>query len=278
MKSLKPRLLTAFFGILLLLGIVYLSSLWLPTVGIAAGLASMLMTVEYLKANNLLKRASISIPCMTFSMMMSLLANAHLEYLLVTALLIVLFSVMIFKHKQITYSELAYSVTGTLLISFGMSALTKICTDSSLVLFMFVTIFAIPWMSDAGGFFVGASLGRHKLCPSISPKKTIEGAVGGIIFAVLTSVLIGLIFNIFVFKDFSANFFALGLLGIIDAPLSIIGDLSFSLIKRCYNIKDYGSIFPGHGGILDRFDSIIFTAPIIVIINQFIPIITTVQV
>jgi phosphatidate cytidylyltransferase len=74
--------------------------------------------------------------------------------------------------------------------------------------------------------------------------------------------------------EYNINFLALVLLGLIDGPLSIVGDLSFSLIKRSYKIKDYGSIFPGHGGMLDRFDSIIFTAPVIIIINQFIPFIT----
>ena len=74
--------------------------------------------------------------------------------------------------------------------------------------------------------------------------------------------------------DANLYFWALILLGVIDAPVSILGDLSFSLIIRYYGIKDYGSIFPGHGGMLDRFDSIIFTAPVLVAINQFIPFIT----
>ncbi len=131
-------------------------------------------------------------------------------------------------------------------------------------------------MADAGGFFIGATLGKHKLCPDISPKKTVEGVIGGVIFCVISAVLVGLLFQYLIMPDLEINFWALVLLGIIDAPISIIGDLSFSLIKRRYKIKDYGSIFPGHGGMLDRFDSIIFTAPVIVLLNQFIPIITVV--
>lgn len=122
--------------------------------------------------------------------------------------------------------------------------------------------------------FIGASFGKHKLCPKISPKKTVEGAIGGILFCDLTAIIIGLIFHFCVMPDANINFWALILLGVIDAPVSILGDLSFSLIKRNYGIKDYGSIFPGHGGMLDRFDSVIFTAPVLVAINQFIPFIT----
>ena len=101
--------------------------------------------------------------------------------------------------------------------------------------------------------------------------KTVEGAIGGVVFCIASALIIGFIFHNLILPDMKINFWALALLGAIDAPVSILGDLSFSLIKRSLNIKDYGSIFPGHGGMLDRFDSIIFTAPIIVIINQFLP-------
>ena len=181
---------------------------------------------------------------------------------------------MIFKHEKTNYADVAYAVFGTFLISFGMSAIPIVCTSSASITFCFICAFALPWMADAGGFFIGASFGKHKLCPKISPKKTVEGAIGGILFCDLTAVIIGLIFHFWVMPDANINFWALILLGVIDAPVSILGDLSFSLIKRSYGIKDYGSIFPGHGGMLDRFDSIIFTAPVLVAINQFIPFIT----
>ena len=140
--------------------------------------------------------------------------------------------------------------------------------------FIIFTALLSAWLNDTFAYFVGRKFGKHKLAPNISPKKSVEGAIGGILFCDLTAVIIGLIFHFCVMPDANINFWALILLGVIDAPVSILGDLSFSLIKRNYGIKDYGSIFPGHGGMLDRFDSIIFTAPVLVAINQFIPFIT----
>ena len=131
-------------------------------------------------------------------------------------------------------------------------------------------------MADAGGFFIGASFGKHKLCPNVSPKKTVEGAVGGLIFCVLTAVVLGLLFAFVIAPEYKFNFVALIILGVVDAVVSIFGDLSFSLIKRSVGIKDYSSVFPGHGGMLDRFDSIIFTAPVMLAINQFLPFATVV--
>ena len=152
------------------------------------------------------------------------------------------------------------------------------CTDCLCIIcinyFLLYMYFRITVDGRRRRLFIGASFGKHKLCPKISPKKTVEGAIGGILFCDLTAVIIGLIFHFCVMPDANINFWALILLGVIDAPVSILGDLSFSLIKRNYGIKDYGSIFPGHGGMLDRFDSIIFTAPVLVAINQFIPFIT----
>ena len=127
-------------------------------------------------------------------------------------------------------------------------------------------------MADGGGYFIGSYFGKHKLCPTISPKKTVEGLLGGIVFCVASAMIMGLLFQ-FVFLNGKArvNFPALVVIGILDSVISVLGDLSFSLIKRHLKIKDYGSMFPGHGGMLDRCDSIIFTAPLVVVISQFTP-------
>lgn len=276
MKSLKPRLLTAIVGIPLLLIVLFVGEVWNPIIGIAFGLVSAIMIGEYLNANKLLKVYELSLPCIAFSFALTMLISTQYIYILIVLLMIVAFLIMIFSHEKISYANLAYAVIGTILISFGMSALPAICKTGVGVTFFFIVAFTLPWMADAGGFFVGASMGKNKLCPSISPKKTVEGAVGGVLFCIVSAVLIWVIFQFLVMPGVKINIWALILLAVIDAPMSILGDLSFSLIKRSLKIKDYGSIFPGHGGMLDRFDSIIFTAPIIVAVNQFIPFITVV--
>ena len=276
MKSLKPRLLTAVVGIALLVGILIAGEFWNPIIGILVGAACAFMVVEYLHAKNLLKNFWISIPCMLFAVLQPILISTQYVYILLTAFMIFSFAVLIINHSVLSYIDLSYAVFGTMLISFGMSALPLICSSGVGVTFFFCTTFTLPWMADAGGFFIGATMGKHKLCPNISPKKTVEGAVGGVVFCFASAMLIGLIFQFIIMPDVKINFWALALLGIIDAPVSILGDLSFSLIKRSLKIKDYGSIFPGHGGMLDRFDSIIFTAPVLVVVNYFIPFITLV--
>lgn len=276
MKSLKPRLLTAVVGITLLVGVLIAGEFWNPIIGILVGAACAFMAGEYLNAKNLLKNFWISIPCMLFAFLLSILISTQYVYILLTVFMIFCFAVLIINHSVLSYIDLAYAVFGTMLISFGMSALPLICSSGVCVTFFFCTAFALPWMADAGGFFIGATMGKHKLCPNISPKKTVEGAVGGVVFCFIAAMLIGLIFQFIIMPDAKINFRALALLGLIDAPVSILGDLSFSLIKRSLKIKDYGSIFPGHGGMLDRFDSIIFTAPVLVVVNYFIPFITLV--
>ncbi len=276
MKSLKPRLLTALVGITLLVIILIVGEWWNPFIGIVVGIACSFMTGEYLCARALLKTYQLSLPCMAFSLILPMLISSSYIYLILLIFLVTVFSVMILNHRIISYMDIAYAVCGTLLISFGMSALPAICNKGVGITFFFVTAFALPWMADAGGFFIGATLGKQKLCPGISPKKTVEGAVGGVVFCILSAVLLGVIFQFIIMPDAKINFLALILLGAIDAPVSILGDLSFSLIKRSLKIKDYGSIFPGHGGMLDRFDSIIFTLPVMVAVNQFIPFITLV--
>lgn len=119
-------------------------------------------------------------------------------------------------------------------------------------------VFIIAFACDTLAYYSGSYFGKHKLCPLVSPKKTVEGSVGGILGSVLAVVIWGVI-N----KEIGFVWYQLILLGIIGGAISQLGDLSASLIKRYVGIKDYGNIMPGHGGILDRFDSILFTAPVV---------------
>jgi phosphatidate cytidylyltransferase len=119
----------------------------------------------------------------------------------------------------------------------------------------------IAWVCDTSAYFAGSTLGKHKLCPNISPKKTVEGFAGGIVAGIIGSVLIGLVYMP-IYRSVSFNLWMLLIIGALVSIVSVLGDLSFSLIKRACNIKDYGSVFPGHGGFLDRCDSVILSAPI----------------
>ncbi len=122
-------------------------------------------------------------------------------------------------------------------------------------------IFICAWGCDTCAYCVGMLIGRHKMAPILSPKKSVEGGVGGIVGAALIGVVYGLLVNRF--GGAEVNVISYAVIGAAGGAVSQIGDLAASAIKRKHNIKDYGKLIPGHGGILDRFDSVIFTAPII---------------
>ncbi len=130
--------------------------------------------------------------------------------------------------------------------------------------YIYLFVFICPWMTDIFAYFTGYFLGKHKLIPSVSPKKTIEGAIGGMVFSTLFFVGYGFIIGKVV-EDLTPNYIAFIVIGIMLSLISQCGDLIFSLIKRKYNIKDYGNLLPGHGGVLDRCDSVIACAPFIML-------------
>ena len=121
-------------------------------------------------------------------------------------------------------------------------------------LVLVLLIFVSSWINDTCAYFVGRALGKHKMAPVLSPKKSIEGLIGGIMGAGIFGAVFGIM-------HYAPLLFAV--IGAVGALPAVIGDLAASAIKRNNDIKDYGKLIPGHGGILDRFDSIIFTAPII---------------
>ena len=124
-------------------------------------------------------------------------------------------------------------------------------------------VFLTAFGTDVMAYFTGYAIGKHKLCPKLSPKKTIEGAIGGVI----GSVIFNLIFCLIFMKEFPVT---IAIFSVVGSVISQFGDLAASSIKRKVGIKDYGKIMPGHGGILDRFDSVLFVAPVLYLFIQFI--------
>ncbi len=120
--------------------------------------------------------------------------------------------------------------------------------------------FVLAFLPDSGAYFVGRFFGKHKLAPVISPNKTVEGMIGGVLAGIAGMVIFGLVMQ-FGF-GFRVNYLYAVLYGAVGALGAVIGDLSFSAIKRQTGIKDYGNLIPGHGGVLDRFDSMTVVAPL----------------
>ena len=129
--------------------------------------------------------------------------------------------------------------------------------------YMVWMIYISSWICDTCAYLVGVRLGKHRLAPILSPKKSIEGAIGGIVGSALFAILFSYVFKRAYNISEGTGVLSFVLIGAVGAVVSQIGDLAASAFKRNYDVKDYGTIIPGHGGILDRFDSVIFTAPMI---------------
>lgn len=173
-------------------------------------------------------------------------------------MIIIAFTYEIFTRKS-GVNGVVHTIFGFLYVSYLLSHIIYIYglqNGAVLIWLPFVT----AWFTDSTAYFTGISIGKHKLSPTISPKKTIEGALGGVLGSCLLTYLFGLFINRYGSNIGIGNFIIIGLICSIG---SLLGDLAASYIKRYTGVKDFGNIIPGHGGILDRFDSILFTAPVV---------------
>ena len=164
-----------------------------------------------------------------------------------------------FESRQVVYAFFGYCYIA-LMLSFVY--LTRTLPDGKLLIWL--VIFA-TWVCDTFAYLTGMAFGKHKLAPVLSPKKSIEGSVGGVVFSALFAGVYGYIMKNYLDADYNAAL-AFAVCCALGAIVSQIGDLAASAFKRNFDVKDYGSLIPGHGGIMDRFDSMIFTAPMIYIV------------
>lgn len=272
----KTRILSAVIGIAVALTLLVLGAHFSIVIDISVALIAAFCVYEGLSAKKLEKKWSISIPCIAFTFAFCMIYTMSLYPVAVFLFFLAVFASMIVNHNKLTFDDFSYAVVITILCTLGLWSVVYLFDSNGSYpgLFYVVTALSTPWLADAGAYFGGSLFGRKKLCPNISPKKTVEGAVSGVIIGTLLSLLVGLFFTSFLFQNGErVNYLLLAVYGFLGAIVSIIGDLSFSLIKRSCGIKDFGNLIPGHGGMLDRFDSVIFSAPLLLIFNLYYPIV-----
>ena len=181
-----------------------------------------------------------------------------------------LFIIMLVMHEKVRFEELAlvFFISLCIPLSFSSLVFMRLIFEKDGIFFMVFTL-VVAWMGDAGAYFIGTFLGRHKLAPKISPKKTWEGFIGGLVISGISGFVLAVCYEQVMRLTGNSVYFVevnewfLAGTAIICSGLGVVGDLSASVIKRQCAVKDFGNILPGHGGILDRFDSVLFVAPFV---------------
>ncbi len=255
---------------------VFIPLLILSHTHIFTGVVSVLSFIgvfEILKCLGVHKKLVIAIPSLFISLsapictrlLDNIYSFAPWALAAIIAFIILLNAYCVISKGRIEYSKCASVLMSVIYITVGFLSLILL-RDSKGGAYVFLLVFIGAWVTDTMAYFTGFLFGKHKLIPEISPKKTVEGAIGGTLFAGIFFVIYGIIVSSF--YGVNMNLPVLFIAGIIAAVVSQFGDLIASAIKRECKIKDYGNIFPGHGGILDRFDSIIALAPAILIMHK----------
>lgn len=186
---------------------------------------------------------------------------------------------MLLQYNKTRFQEAVISIFASVCIPYAFSVMIIFRDIDKYVegyskdegfYFLIFAVFA-SWMTDIFAYFVGSKFGKHKLCPNISPKKSVEGAIGGIAGAVLLNVLLLFVFKKFIFEgEARLSYIGVALLSVVLSVVSMFGDLAASTVKRNFGIKDFGKLLPGHGGIMDRFDSALFVLPVLYSLVYFV--------
>ena len=259
----KTRIVAAAVLIPILLVLVLFAPKMLSAVIFAALLA--IGSYELLYRTHLVKHPRLVIysSIMAFAVVMWSHAGAVHAWLLIGLLLytLILFAEMMMDHVKVHIEMIAMCYLSGAVVPFLLSSLIRILGMTT-GRYVILIPFAIAFLSDGGAYFAGLKFGKHKLAPVVSPNKTIEGALGGLIAAMLGMIIYALILDI-AFPQFRVNYGIAILYGLVGSLTGVFGDLCFSIIKRQTGIKDYGNLIPGHGVVLDRFDSMMMVAPLV---------------
>ncbi len=255
------RIITALVGIAVLIPFIIFSKTW--PILVFTTLLSTIAVWEIISCVGHNKKWHVLVPSFAVNIAVQVLTRILSDDAYLTAALLIYLGFSVLIMTEAVFSKGSFKLSeatqiGMMVIyqSFGFAALVLLRDfDPNNGLYLFLLAFLIPWVCDAAAYFVGVFFGKHKMIPDVSPKKTVEGAIGGIVGVVISAVIFGLIMQFGFGK--TTNYFMLVTISLVGGFVSQWGDLIASLLKREYSIKDYGKIFPGHGGIMDRFDSMI---------------------
>lgn len=269
----KQRLITAVIGISIGIAVLFLSNtiIYPITVAVIAAVS----VHELLTVCGCGKFRMHFWGCVAFAAVLPIMVYYNADYiwryLLSITAAFLMFGGYVADHKKLPFEKLSVMITCTLLVTLSITCLVSFRNISPVhgICYVIMGLMA-AWIPDAGAYFVGTLIGKHKLCPDISPKKTVEGAVGGVVVTAIVFALYGFCYQRVMHSvhgvDFNVNYLLLILVSMASAVISMIGDLSASLLKRENNVKDFGNLMPGHGGMVDRFDSVFFVLPFLLLI------------
>ena len=255
------RIITSLVAVCVLVPVLIFSGT--PVLPIAIGIATLIGVFEMLKCLGLYKKYYLSIPLYVVSLVLPSMFRylgdrvnvAMICFVFAAIYLVVVFIAVIWSHGKLLFSDALSMFCVCLYIIVAMNSILYVRDFGNGGKYIYLLIFLGAWMTDIFAYFTGVFFGKHKLIEDVSPKKTVEGSIGGIVFCAASFVAFGVIVDVFFERN--ANIIFLALSGVAVSIISQVGDLIMSVIKRHYGIKDYGKLFPGHGGMLDRFDSVL---------------------
>ncbi len=255
------RIITSIVAVCVLVPVLIFSGTWVLPVAIA--IVSIIAIYEMLKCMGVHKKAVVTAPIYVAAAAVPLMLRgfedktnvAKIVFVFAALYLIAVFAAIVWSHGKFHYADGMAMFTVSAYIITAMNSIIFVRDFGDGGKYIYLLIFLGAWVTDIFAYFTGVFIGKHKLIEDVSPKKTIEGSIGGIVFCAISFVVFGIIVD--VFFEQNANIIFLAVSGILVSVVSQVGDLIMSVIKRHYGIKDYGKLFPGHGGVLDRFDSVL---------------------
>lgn len=272
----KQRIITGIIGLLLFFGLLFLFDTYFFNA--LAALVAVMTAFEVLHAYKMEKHPLVMVASCAFAGIVPMFvdrSNTLGGTVLVIAFAALLCGYALARHEHITVEMVGLVFFLTVFFTFAIMPFLYMRNQFGVTIGLYYTlfVFACSWGSDTGAYFAGRFFGKHKLSPKLSPNKTIEGVVGGVLscfvfVGIMTAVFV--IYSNSVGEVFKINYLLLAVIATVASLVGVAGDLFASMIKRQCGVKDFGHIMPGHGGMLDRLDSTYFIAPFFFVIVQFV--------